>query len=317
MRIIIITQGISRIVEPLLNSNFKIVGVLDNLPRNFKESLPESFFIKKLKSVIRKFRNVQTLELLCKKFSVPYKVMNNSNDIGLEDWIRNLNPDIIVVYSMSSLLKRKIFSIPKYGAINLHPSFLPHYPGPNPCFWYYYNMDLKPGVTVHYIGDGEDDGDIIYQDKIEIEPGLRSKDRLDRLISNLGIKLLIRSLNEIEMGVAPRVSQSFEKSSLRARNIKLSEHSTLINWNEWQGERIWHILRGTEDWLDAIPQPNGLYKGTRWIIGSFYKSKTADYNTGKIYKIGGRHMLATKTGFISLTRKINFIVLLKNVIKIL
>lgn len=86
-----------------------------------------------------------------------------SSSCELESWVKSLSPDLIVVYSMSQLLKENIYSIPRFGTINLHPSYLPEYRGPNPIFWMYYNMEKQGGVTVHYIDQGEDTGNIILQ----------------------------------------------------------------------------------------------------------------------------------------------------------
>jgi methionyl-tRNA formyltransferase len=315
MKILIITQGLSRVVQPLISSGHEIVGVLDNLQRVEQRKKPKILMV--ISFFWNKLSNRTSLESLCKNKNIEYRLMKNCNDVGLEDWINKLKPDLTVVYSMSSLLSKFIISIPKFGTINLHPAFLPDYRGPNPCFWQYYDMELNPGATVHYINEGEDLGDIIYQQRINIELGIKSKERLDKLISELGVNLLIRAISNIELGIAPRIVQDLKSKTVRARNIKEFEHSFLINWNEWQGEKIWHILRGTEDWLNAVPQPKSFYKGTRWIVGEFYESITDDYVIGRVYKIGGRYMLVTKNGFISLSCKMNIVVLIKNILKIL
>ncbi|AAM07923.1 formyltransferase family protein [Methanosarcina acetivorans] len=77
--------------------------------------------------------------------------------------IRNLEPDLIVVFSMSHLLKENVFNVPSYGTVNIHYSYLPEYGGPNPLFWQYYDYILDPGVTLHYVDKGEDTGNVIYQ----------------------------------------------------------------------------------------------------------------------------------------------------------
>ena len=313
MRIIIITQGLSRVVHPLIASRHEIVGVLDNLQR--VEQIKKSRFF----SLIRFFWNIlsnrTSLESFCKNKNIEYRIMKNCNDVGLEDFINKLKPDLIVVYSMSSLLSKKIFSIPKYGTINLHPAYLPDYRGANPCFWQYYDMELNPGATVHYINEGEDLGDIIYQQRINIELGIKSKERLDKLISELGVNLLIKSINDIELGIAPRVVQDLKSKTVRARNLKEHEHSKIINWNDWEGIKIWNILRGTEDWLNAIPQPKGFYKNTRWIIGDFEKSDLNDYTSGEIYSFNGQLKVKTKDGFIDLHKVLSYKNLIKNILR--
>jgi methionyl-tRNA formyltransferase len=211
--------------------------------------------------------------------------MNHGSDAAFQEWVKKSNPDVIVVYSMSQLLKDNIFTIPKYGAINLHSSYLPEYRGPNPNFWMYYNVDLNPGVTVHYIDAGEDTGDIIYQERYVIPLGIKSSDMLDISINKIGINLLFKSLDGIAAGIAPRIKQPQNSPMPRARNLKYEDHKTIIDWNNWPGERIWHILRGTESWLNALDQPSGMFKGHRWIIGDFVKSQDNEsYTFGSIYR---------------------------------
>ncbi|WP_394339091.1 formyltransferase family protein [Methanosarcina sp. UBA289] len=76
----------------------------------------------------------------------PYYYLRKGENENLEKWMKNLQPDLIV-YSMSHLLKENIFSIPKFGTINIHYSHLPEYRGPAPLFWEYYDYVLNPGVT--------------------------------------------------------------------------------------------------------------------------------------------------------------------------
>jgi methionyl-tRNA formyltransferase len=312
MRIIIITQGLSRVVQPLISSEHEIVGIIDNLQR--KDQRKQPHILSLISFIWSKLSNRTTLKSFCKYKNIKYLMMRKSNDIGLFEWINSLRPDLIVVFSMSTLLTKTIFSIPRFGTINLHPSFLPDYRGPNPCFWHYYDVELNPGVTVHYISEGEDLGDIIYQERINIELGIKSKDRLDRLINELGVYLLIKAINDIEKGVAPRIPQLFKSKTVRARNIKESEHSSLVNWEEFEGTKIWHILRGAEDWLNVIPQPNGMFKNTRWLIGNFEKMDSSKFNIGHIYNIDGEFKLITKDGFINLNKRFSFSTLIKNIL---
>jgi methionyl-tRNA formyltransferase len=305
LQIILITQGVSRIILPFLNSNYNIVGIIEASPR--KNSRIEIFF---------RFLSSKPLKKLADKRSIPYYYMDNGSDQKLQDWLVNLNPDVMIVYSMSQLLKENIFNIPQYGTINLHPSYLPYYRGPNPCFWTYYNMDLHPGVTVHYIDSGEDTGDIIFQDKYEIPLGMRLSDMLDIGINNIGINLLFKSLDCIKTGTITRVKQSKESPTQRARNIKEDEHRNIIDWNNWSVEKIWHLLRGTELWLNAIEPPSGIYIGHRWKIGEFVKNyMKKKYEIGKMYKEQGELFVVCKDGRIFVDVEFNIRIFIRAIIK--
>ncbi len=300
MRILIISQSINPIVSCVLASKYEVVGLIENAQRGHGLKSQKFSLKSVLKSLIKRFKPAKpTLFELCEKQGIPYRFMRNSSDKGLKAWISDLNPDLIVVYSMSSLLKPELFEIPKMGTINVHGSFLPDYRGPKPCFWQYYDLELKPGVTVHYIDEGEDTGDIILQERVPIVLGLKNKERMHQLINVVGVRLLLSALDLIESGTAPRIPQPNSSSTQRARNIKPEEHQGIIDWKNWSGERIWHLLRGTEDWLNAFPQPKGLYKGSRWIIGEFTKC-TFEGNIGVIFKEKSKFFIGTKDGKIQL-----------------
>ena len=297
-----ITQGVSRIVPPLLNSKHEIVGIIESAPRNYNKKIK----IFRIKRVFRWlfsifFSGGCTLKMVCKYSSIPYRFMKSCDDEGLEAWLREKHPDVIVVFSMSQLLKKSIFNIPKLGTINLHPSFLPEYRGPNPDLWQYINMEEYPGATVHYVDEGEDTGDIIFQDRVNIPIGTKSPERLDQLVGKLGVSLILKALNAIELGHAPRVKQPMESPTSRARNLHLDEHKTVIDWENWPVERVWHVLRGTELWLNAIPQPSGVFRGQRWTIDNYDACSRDTDIPGKIYRIHRRKYVAAAGGRIFLS----------------
>ena len=300
MKVVIITQCISPIIKTIINSSHKIVGITESSPRekpqNIEILLREivTFF-----SLIIKKEPI-TLKSFSEERGIPYYYLEKGNNKQFENWIKNLDTDLIIINSMSHLLRENIFNIPKYGAINLHSSLLPKYRGPNPWFWIYYNFDSEAGVTVFYIDNGEDTGDIIFQKKYNVPFGAKLPDIQNLAINKIGAKLLLKAINHIEKGTAPRVPQPKESPTQRARNIKLEEHKNIINWKNWTIERIWHILRGTEDWLNALEQPKGLYKGQRWKILNFKKCDIKNYITGKIYKENDKYFVICRDGKIYL-----------------
>jgi methionyl-tRNA formyltransferase len=311
-----ITQGVSRIVEPLFCSRHQMVAVLESAPRNYIKQPGQH----KLMGLARYFyskikRQPLSLEKKAEQHGLPYRFMTTSDEPGLVEWVKDLNPDIIVVFSMSQLLKEKIFSIPKYGTINLHPAMLPEYRGPNPDFWQYYNMEMTPGVTVHYIDAGEDTGDIIYQERTEIPLGIKSPPRLDKLIGEVGVKLILQALDAIQTNQAPRIMQPKHSPTPRAKNLTPDEHQTIIDWQNWPIERIWHVLRGTELWLNALPQPSGLWEGHRWIVGEFDHELTKCTSPGQIVKENGRFCVVCKDGRIYLTRNLDVKKLIMNLLR--
>lgn len=302
-----ITQGISPIVKPIVE-NYNVVGIIESAPRGYlKWSKKRRFFYKFLNLI----KSKNSLKLFCKRIGIPYYFLTKSDE-NLENWVKDKKPDVIIIYSMSQLLKKNIFTIPKYETINLHPSLLPKYRGPNPWFWQYYNMEKRFGITLHFIDKGEDTGDIIYQEELDVPLGMKSPTMHDIMIGGLGLKMIFKALENLEN--LPRKPQPKKSSTLRARNVLPEEHTKIIDWNTWEIERIWHILRGTELWLNAIEQPKGIYKGQRWIVKDYEKCDMKDYVPSKIYKENGKYFVACKDGKIYLSIKFEVKTMIKNVI---
>jgi len=305
LRVLVLTQGVSRIVKPILNSKYKVVGFLESAPRGYQAERKRLSIFGLLTKLYSFIKRQKSLKDVAEDKGIDYRFMLSSDDAGLVEWVEALNPDVIVVSSMSQLLKEKIFNIPRFGAINLHPSMLPSYRGPNPDFWQYYDMEMNPGMTVHYIDKGEDTGDIIFQERVSIELGTKSPERLDKLTGELGVALIMKTLDAISFGKVPRIKQPKISDTARARNLKPEEHKSIIKWNEWSGERVWHVLCGTELWLNALPQPKGIYMGQRWIVGNYESVESQKESPGSIGKFCGRYYVATRDGRIFLRLNIN------------
>lgn len=299
LRILLITQGISRLVRPLFASEHQVIGVLESMSHDFDGSKDKPILFRILKKIYSTVKRQDVfLPDFCRGKNIPYNFIWKKNSKEITGWIESLNPDLIVVFSMSQLLKDDILKIPRLGVINLHPSFLPNYRGANPDFWQYYDMEMNPGVTVHYVNVGEDTGDIIYQDRVNIPLGTKSPARLDKLIGELGVSLMLKAIDAISQDNVPRIPQPAQSPTVRARNLKPEEHTQIIDWEHWPMERIWHVLRGTELWLDAIAQPVGLLAGQRWSIQEYEKIETQKGMPGKIGRYKNRKCVFTKDGVI-------------------
>jgi len=116
-----------------------------------------------------------------KKNNIPLFQHKGISDKQAEKAISKFKPDLIVTADYKYILKKEVFDIPKFGAINFHPSLLPQYRGRAPVNWAIINGEKKCGLTVHYIADEVDTGDIILQKEIEIQTEDTIKDIHDKL----------------------------------------------------------------------------------------------------------------------------------------
>lgn len=241
MRIVIITQGLSPIVAPLTEAH-SVVGIIEARPRQRKKNSQHSER-SGLGSLRKVFGQSATgkLRRYCAKAAIPYWYMSDGCSESLERWMRDLNPDLICVYSMSELLRENIYRIPRYGTINLHPSLLPKYRGANPYFWILLNEEPESGVTIHYIDKGEDTGDVLAQEAFTMS-GEMTVSELHSISVTHGVQLMLRVIHGLENGSISPVSQPETSPTVRARRVKPGEYHSLIRWEAWPSERVGRLF---------------------------------------------------------------------------
>lgn len=162
-------------------------------------------FLQILKSVLdnlsgyRLFGGVCSIKDIAKLLKVPYYETDNVNSKEFIKLIERVSPDLIVSYSAPQVFKPQILSIPKYGAINVHGSYLPDYRGVLPSFWQLYNGEKYAGATVHYMNKKIDEGDIILQDKVYIGD-CKTMFEVIKRTKELGGKLVVETVRQISSG---------------------------------------------------------------------------------------------------------------------
>lgn len=100
--------------------------------------------------------------------------------------IGELSPDLLVVVSFGLIIPRWFLEIPKIGAINVHPSLLPHYRGPSPIQWAIWNGEKETGITIMKMNEKMDAGDILHQEALPIDPKEDSEALSHRLALKAG-----------------------------------------------------------------------------------------------------------------------------------
>lgn len=112
----------------------------------------------------------QTLESIAKNSQIPFFRPGNANDEEFLSIVTGYCPDINVSMSYDQILRRRLIESAPLGFINCHAGALPFYRGRNVLNWALINGETKFGITVHYIDEGIDTGDIIKQEFVDILP---------------------------------------------------------------------------------------------------------------------------------------------------
>jgi hypothetical protein len=114
-------------------------------------------------------------------------------------------PDAAVVACFSQRIPDPLLALPRYGFLNLHPSLLPAYRGPRPVYWQL-RHDAPTGITIHYMDEGLDTGDIAAQREVALPFGLNEAEAERRLML-VGVELLRGVLADLARGVVRRQPQ--------------------------------------------------------------------------------------------------------------
>jgi methionyl-tRNA formyltransferase len=171
---------------------------------------------------------------------VPLLDAVSGHDPILAARLRKLSPEVICVSAFPWLLGDEILHTATRLAVNVHSSLLPRHRGPNPLLWIYYHDDQRTGVTVHRMNLRADAGEILAQHAFDLQRGF-PVDRLYSQKAELGGKLLVSVLGDLEAGDLKPTTQDERLATYAPR---LAHGVGLVNFNEWEVERVWHFLAG-------------------------------------------------------------------------
>ncbi len=174
--------------------------------------------------------------------------LNHSSEL---EEIINLKPDLIVTAAFGQLLPKSLLDAPKYKAVNVHASLLPRYRGGAPIHYAVMNGEKKTGVTIMYMAEKLDAGNIISQDEIDIKENDTVGDVHDQL-AVLGTELLKRTLRTIFNGTNESIPQD---ESLVSFASNISREDERIDWTK-DAQSIHNHIRGLSPWPVAYTTMN-------------------------------------------------------------
>ncbi|WP_010096725.1 methionyl-tRNA formyltransferase [Ornithinibacillus scapharcae] len=176
----------------------------------------------------------------------PEKIRNNFQEI------LDYNPDIIVTAAYGQILPKDLLDGPKYGCINVHASLLPELRGGAPIHYAIIQGKEETGITIMYMAEKLDAGDILTQKSIPIEIDDHVGSMHDKL-SQIGSELLMETLPRLFAGEITPIKQDDSKATFAA-NIKREQE--LIDWNR-PSKQIYNQIRGLHPWPVAFTTYQG------------------------------------------------------------
>ena len=232
------------VIEAVLESKHELVGVMRH---DRVKYTPIKLFIKDRINPSNDYSFIKSEKLNEIKASSV-----NSEEFKRE--ILRLNPDIIFVCSWSEKIEKEIFQLPKIGMINVHPSLLPKYRGPNPYAQVLFNNEKVTGVTFHLMSEKFDAGPILMQKEIKIldsDDGMSLRNKAAGLATIMCSEFLEKTKDSI---ITPIIQNEKEATYQGAITLR----DTILDFNQ-PSNLIIKRIKGLYPWATAYLDCNGTF----------------------------------------------------------
>ena len=192
------------------------------------------------------------------------------------EYILNKKPDIIITCAFGQIIPKQILDYPEYGCINVHASLLPKYRGANPIQQCLYNGEEKTGITIMYMDETLDTGNIIHAKELTIEDNDTLGTLSDKL-SELGADLLISTLPKIIDGTNFSIPQDNDEATYVSI---LKREDERLDFNKTAKEVYNHIRS-----LNPSPLANIVIDGEEWKVLESRIGESTSGETGVITNV--------------------------------
>jgi methionyl-tRNA formyltransferase len=177
--------------------------------------------------------------------------------------LQHWKPDLVVVMAYGQILKQAVLEVAPLGCINVHTSLLPAYRGAAPIQWAIANGDRETGVTIMYMDEGMDTGDILGRRRVMIGNSETAGELHDRLAEEGALALQA----VVEDVIGGRVKRQPQDESQASYAPKLSKRDGLIDWNS-AAEAVYDRVRGFNPWPCCFTFVKGVKRGMLRVLES-------------------------------------------------
>lgn len=257
MRIVLVGQAAfgKDCLQALLNQGENIVGVITvpeeaNRPNPVKELALE--------------KNIPVLQPEGKS---PHRLKHPS----VAPWVTELKPDLFALVFVTDFMPLETIQRATYGGINYHPSLLPKYRGGAAINWAVISGEKETGVTIHYIDEGVDTGEIILQEKVKVDDNDSVGSVYFKKLYPLGIRLVTAAVALIREDKAPRIPQDESQASFQPL---ITENDVKIDWNS-STRQLHNLIRGA----NPAPGAHATFRGEKLKI---WEAEPAEKKEGAV-----------------------------------
>jgi methionyl-tRNA formyltransferase len=166
-----------------------------------------------------------------------------------------LNADLGVLAFVTDIVPARVFNAPKLGSICYHPSILPRYRGASAINWAVINGEAKSGLTIFWVDEGIDTGDILLQKEVVIGPDETTGSVYFDKLYPLGVAACLEAVALVAAAKAPRIPQDHSKATY---DPPCDEKVAQLDWSR-PGRQVFNLIRG----CDPQPGATTTFKGEK------------------------------------------------------
>jgi glycosyltransferase involved in cell wall biosynthesis/folate-dependent phosphoribosylglycinamide formyltransferase PurN len=175
----------------------------------------------------------RSIATVCQKWGVRSAIVRDVNAPAFLDELRSLSPDVIISVSCPLIFRKPLIELPPHGILNLHGAILPQYRGVMPAFRMMANGEKKAGVSIYFVNEDIDAGDLCGQRIFDIE----ERDSLDSFLVRskaIAADLLLEVLRQMEDGTVTRTPLNLSQGSY----YRWPDHVAVTQFR-MRGRKLW------------------------------------------------------------------------------
>lgn len=247
--------------------------------------------------VVPPHRSEDTYSLMCnitKSMRIPIiEYANNLDEIDFLHKVRQINADIAVVCSYNKKFPPELLKCVKGGFVNCHPSLLPDYRGANPYSNVIINDEKMTGITLHFMDENFDTGNIIAQKKVPLEKQETMGTLFNRM-NYMCAEFICEFLKQYETN---SVVNSFTQPQGDFKKAPAIDPKNLKNFIDWDKEAsyIERFVRALNPFISAMTNFRGVFVK---VYSADWSNKKTKYEPGTICHIKDTLGVATGKGIL-------------------
>jgi methionyl-tRNA formyltransferase len=230
------------------------------------------------------------------KAGVPVFTPGHMRDQEAYDQMVKLDADLGVLAFVTDIVPPRVFIAPKLGSICYHPSILPKYRGASAINWAVINGETETGLTIFWVDEGIDTGDILLQKKVGVGPDETTGALYFDKLFPLGVHGVLDAVALVTQGKAPRIPQDHSKATY---DPPCDEKVAALDWSK-PARAVYNFIRG----CDPQPGATTTFKGEKVkFYNVAFISEAPKAAAGEILEVGDKGLkVAANGGAVFITR---------------